>query len=275
MLFSSDHHSFRRGFTLIELLVVISIIALLIGILLPALSSARVAARTVACASNVRQLAIGGHAYAVDNRDPLPFQWAGQSSSGPESSSRVVPQCLTSGLAAGSGRDTSNWVVAMIDYVNLETTLLRCPEIVSEAAETGGALAPTDTQYVSYAINGAVSTFGKLAQMSRTDIALFRDDVEASNAAITRARWAIGGGTPASRTDPGWSGWMVTSTGNINGDKPHDGGMNIAKVDGSASYHDVDDLTSLDFGLLIDGQDIPEPAISGYATPGRIGTIAF
>jgi len=48
--------SARRGFTLIELLVVISIVSLLIAMLLPALSSAREAARFAVCGSNMRQL---------------------------------------------------------------------------------------------------------------------------------------------------------------------------------------------------------------------------
>jgi len=62
-----------RGFTLIELLVVISIIALLIGLLLPALTRARDAARVGACLSNVRQVGLGMQYYANDENAWLPM----------------------------------------------------------------------------------------------------------------------------------------------------------------------------------------------------------
>ncbi len=60
------------GFTLIELLVVISIIALLIGILLPALQAARNASRTVACLSQQRQQALLLSTYTVTFQDQMP-----------------------------------------------------------------------------------------------------------------------------------------------------------------------------------------------------------
>ncbi len=56
----------KQGFTLIELLVVISIVALLIAILLPALGKARQAARTSMCLSNLRQCTVGAITYATD-----------------------------------------------------------------------------------------------------------------------------------------------------------------------------------------------------------------
>lgn len=74
----------RPGFTLIELLVVISIVALLVGLLLPALGKAREHAQAAACLSNQRQLAVCLFNYAADNEvipgvaDHHELDWSGK-----------------------------------------------------------------------------------------------------------------------------------------------------------------------------------------------------
>lgn len=69
--FRSIQHHRTLAFTLIELLVVISIIAILVGILLPALGAARESAYKITCGQNQQQMGVALQAYAVDNDDRL------------------------------------------------------------------------------------------------------------------------------------------------------------------------------------------------------------
>jgi len=141
------------GFTLIELLVVIAIIAILAGILLPALARGKAQASRIRCVSNIKQLTTAWFLYTGDNNDAFV----------PNGNGDLITPTWVVGSFATAPRDATNWMLltspryALFSPYLKELGVYRCPADRVAGTGSGNLEHP---RVRSYAMNGYVGFQG-------------------------------------------------------------------------------------------------------------------
>ena len=150
----------HRGFTLIELLVVIAIIAILAGMLLPALGKAKSKATGISCLNNHKQLALAWRMYSEDSDDVIPFAYAPAAG---ENSYR--------GWAVGvlnfDGNNRSNWDVQkdlarspLVPYIGGSYGVFKCPADKSTVQANGQTLPRVRSMSMNNWVGGNQGAYG-------------------------------------------------------------------------------------------------------------------
>jgi prepilin-type N-terminal cleavage/methylation domain-containing protein/prepilin-type processing-associated H-X9-DG protein len=224
----------RSGFTLIELLVVIAIISLLVSILLPSLSQARNMAKSLVCATGLRNLGLGVFRYTDDHNGALPVGWIPGSPWAHQSA--YVMSYYAAGESIPPGMLPYNkdkpwmfWFSKEDRYwfnhpYNRRTASAApnfwCP--VLEAKDIFWTNGWEMTAY-SHTAGGNIWKTWRVTDLTRTDErAVYQD---------------MGGGKSGHHI---WTGWGSVEDENLQ--NPHMGGSNFLFVDGHAAHFDMEEL---------------------------------
>jgi prepilin-type N-terminal cleavage/methylation domain-containing protein/prepilin-type processing-associated H-X9-DG protein len=234
----------REGFTLIELLVVIAIIAVLLAILMPAMSRVKEQGKRAKCLNNLRQLTLAWIMYADDNDDKLVNGDTGEYSI----HANETPWVLKDWEAGMTMRQKRDAILdgALYPYTK-DLKLYKCPTVGKVVR--GGAHEDILRTY-------SVADSMNCKDWSSMNAKMIKKRLDIANAAY-RMVFLDDGGTIQSAL----GGWTVYVTEEQWWDPPpvrHGDGTTFSFADGHSDYHKWEDPRTIEFG-----KRVPPTAFSG------------